>query len=168
MLIGLITIALIFVIERLGTIFEIANSLSSIVDGPLFGLFVLGMFFPWVGKTGAVWGVFTALATMTWIVGGAQWHILHKRIQFSTLPTTVDNCPYPLNETVKHNVLLIPAEASLSSEEEPWLIFRISILFLIMTGTLITILVGIVTSLVIGETDLANVNPKHLASFIQR
>ncbi|XP_014206016.1 sodium-coupled monocarboxylate transporter 1-like [Copidosoma floridanum] len=162
-LIGAITIALIFVIEHLGTIFEIANSLSTIVDGPLLGLFVAGMFFPWVGTKGAIIGGSVGLTIMAWIVGGTQWHIINKRIHHSVLPTSTEGCPYPLNETVT-SVTSKP----LAPEDEPWLIFRLSFLYLIFVGMTITVIISLIASWVAGETDLQKIDPRHVVPFVKR
>lgn len=163
-IIGLIVIALIFVIEHLGTIFEMASSLSSIVDGPLLGLFILGLFFPWAGKKGAVVGCFVTIAFMAWILIGIQWHTYKKHLPNPTLPVSVENCPYPLNETVK-NSSQIPV---LPEDEQPMMLFRISFLYLIMIGTFTTVFIGLITSLLLGESDLKKVNPRHFVPVVRR
>lgn len=45
-IIGSISVALAFVVEKLGSIIEIWISLNGITNGPLIGLFTLGMVFP--------------------------------------------------------------------------------------------------------------------------
>lgn len=156
-------IGLIFVIERLGTIFEMAHSLSSIVDGPLLGLFVLGIFFPWVGIKGAYFGCCSSILIMTWLVSGIQWHTFKKDLPNTILPTSVLDCPYPINETLK------PTTATpLQPHSEPMYLYRISFLYLGMIGTGITIIVASVVSLIAGESDLAKIDPEHLVPFIRR
>lgn len=163
-MIGMITIAMIFVIEHLGTVFEMANSLSTVVDGPLLGLFILGMFMPWVGKKGAISGGCFSIVVMSWIVGGSQWYIYNKRIQQAHLPTSIENCPFPLNSTLLESTTPLP----LAHEDEPMLIFKISFLYLILTGTLITVIVGSIISLIISESDSSEVDPRYIAPFLRR
>lgn len=156
-------IGLIFVIERLGTIFEMAHTLSSIVESPLLGLFVLGTFFPWVGVKGAFSGACTSILIMTWLVVGIQWHTFKKDLPNPILPTSVNECPYPMNETLK------PATTTPApSHSEPLFFYRISFLYLGMIGTVITVVVASVTSLIVGESDLTKINPEHLAPVIRR
>lgn len=44
--IGVICVALVFVVEKLGTLIQAAGSIGAITAGPLLGVFSLGMFFP--------------------------------------------------------------------------------------------------------------------------
>ncbi|KAL7297899.1 hypothetical protein TKK_0008920 [Trichogramma kaykai] len=164
-IIGFITIAMIFVIEHLGTIFEMANSLSSIVDGPLLGLFILGMLIPWVGKKGALSGACLALVLMTTLVGGIQWNTMTKRIHYSTLPTSIENCTILHNETITHETTT-PAPQNI--DDEPFILFRLSIMFLSLTGTSITVIVGVIVSWITGEVDVSKLDPKHFAPIVRR
>lgn len=161
MLVGLLVIALIFVVERLGTIFEMAHSLSSIVESPLLGIFLLGTFFPWVGVKGVFFGSCTAISIMAWLVTGIQWHTFKKDLPNPILPTSVEECPYPLNETMRPTV-------SPHAHSDPFFLYRISFLYLGLIGTSITVVVASVASLVIGESDLTKVDPDHLAPIIRR
>lgn len=156
-------------IEHLGTIYEISNSLSPIVDGPLLGLFVSGMFFPWIGKKGIVFGIIAGLATMTLIVAGNQWHILNNHIHFSTLPTSTDKCPYPLNKTLT-TTTTTPVPTSFVPDDEPWIIFKLSFLFLVFVGMFVTVVVALISSLIIGESSetMKNIDPRHVAPCVKR
>ncbi|XP_058797253.1 sodium-coupled monocarboxylate transporter 2-like [Phymastichus coffea] len=169
-IVGLMTIGLIFIIERLGTVFEMAHSLNSATEGPLLGLFILGMLFPCVGKKGAISGACTALLFMAWLVGGTQWHIMHKRIHNPALPTSVDNCPYPLNETLKGSEIttLPPITSDFGHADQPMILFQIAILYFTLIGSIITILVACFVSWLVGETEeTGKVNPDHVSPIIR-
>lgn len=50
LVIGVISVALVFVVQRLGTVLQLTFTLSSLAAGPLFGLFFMGVMCPWVKK----------------------------------------------------------------------------------------------------------------------
>ncbi|XP_067672704.1 sodium-dependent multivitamin transporter-like [Haliotis asinina] len=68
---GFGSIGLTFVVSRLGSVLQATYTIGSITNGPLFGLFILGMFFPSANKMGAFIGSVTSLIIMTWIGMGA-------------------------------------------------------------------------------------------------
>ena len=160
------TIGLIFIVERLGTVFEMAYGLNSATEGPLLGLFILGMLMPWVGKRGAMSGACVSLAFMLWLVGGTQWHVVNKRIRNPSLSLSVEHCPYPLNETVKeHEATTLPP---LTPEEEPMILFQVAILYFTLIGSVITIVVASIVSWLVGESEeVDKVNPAHVSPVIR-
>ncbi|XP_058797241.1 sodium-coupled monocarboxylate transporter 2-like isoform X2 [Phymastichus coffea] len=167
-MIGLITVALIFLIERLGTIFEMSQTLSTAVDGPLLSFFILGILVPWVGKKGAITGGCASIVFMTWLLGGMQWHIFHKRIVTSNLPLSTQNCSFPFNESVNADVYQTTPISTITSEDEPWIIFRISMLFLHLIGTTVAIIVAVLTSIITKETNMTDVDPRHVSPLVRR
>lgn len=46
--IGVISVALVFVVERMGTVLQLTMSLEAISNGPLFGIFTIGVLLPWI------------------------------------------------------------------------------------------------------------------------
>jgi insulin-like growth factor 2 mRNA-binding protein 1 len=48
---GAICVALVFVVQRLGSVLMLSMSLGSIAQGPLLGVFTCGVMFPWVTGT---------------------------------------------------------------------------------------------------------------------
>ena len=151
-------------IEQLGTVLEISYTVRGAVDGPILGLFVLGIFFPWAGKKGAIMGTSTSLLVMLYIIIGAKWHKLNNRIRFSNLPMSVDNCSYPLNEPKIENVTFAPLDV----EDKPMILFQISFLYYTMLGTFITIVVAVITSFLVKESDTSKINPDHVSPIVRR
>ena len=162
---------MIFAIEHLGTIFEMAFSISSVVDGPLLGVFILGMMCPWVGKKGAIFGAWFSLIVMTWIVGGAQWYTFKGKIQHAVLPASIENCTKLLGFTITRNeVSTTPIPNIWYDEEEdsPFIFHYISVLYLTLVGGFITVVFATFTSVFCDEVDTSKVDPKHLASIVRR
>ncbi|XP_072761247.1 sodium-coupled monocarboxylate transporter 1-like [Anoplolepis gracilipes] len=163
LIIGTISVGLVFLVERLGPVFQIALSTRGITDGPLLGLFVLGMLVPWANTKGVLFGGCAGLISMLWLVGGTQWHIMHGRIKYDSLPTSMDGCPYPLNETL---TTAIPTPW-MEPDEKPMILFQISFMHYSIIGAAIVIVVGIIASYVFG-VDLESVDPDHITPIMRR
>lgn len=48
--VGVISLALVFVVEHLGTVLQLSMSLGGVTCGPTFGVFTMGLMCPWVNK----------------------------------------------------------------------------------------------------------------------
>ena len=131
------SIALVFALENLGTIFEMINSIGSVLDAPIFVLFILGILFPFVGNKGALVGGYSTLIFNMWLVGGRQWHVFNKHIRYEHLPTTVEGCDSSFNRT------LTTDKQPLNDEELPFFLFRISMYHFTTTGSLVGITIAI-------------------------
>ncbi|XP_008208123.2 sodium-coupled monocarboxylate transporter 2 [Nasonia vitripennis] len=161
--IGFISIILIFVIEHIETVLEISYSIRGTVDGPILGLFILGICVPCVGNKGALTGACVALFFISIIVIGSKCHI-NKTLRYSNLPLSVKNCPYHLNETLSETTTPPPVNPN----DEPMILFKISFLFFVFFGSVITVVVAVSTSLLIGESDVSKVDPEHITPLIRR
>lgn len=133
-------------------------------DGPLLGLFALGILVPWANTKGVLLGSCVGLISMAWLVGGTQWHIMHGRIKQDSLPTSTDGCPYPLNETL---TTMIPTPAWMDPDEEPMMLFQISFMHYSIIGAAIVVVAGTIASYIFG-VDLESVNPDHITPIMKR
>ncbi|XP_018360380.1 PREDICTED: sodium-coupled monocarboxylate transporter 1-like isoform X1 [Trachymyrmex cornetzi] len=162
---GTISVGLVFLVERLGPVFQIAVSTRGITDGPSLGLFVLGMLVPWANAKGALFGGCVGLISMLWLVGGTQWYTMHDRIKYDSLPTSVAGCPYPLNQTFSIYTTIRPTW--MNSGEEPMILFQISFIYYILIGAGIVVIVGTIASYFFG-VDLEDVDPDHITPIMKR
>ncbi|XP_071638174.1 sodium-coupled monocarboxylate transporter 1-like isoform X2 [Temnothorax longispinosus] len=160
---GAISVGLVFLVERLGSVFQIAVSMRGVTDGPSLGLFMLGMLVPWANAKGALFGGYVGLISMLWLVGGAQWHTIHDRIKYNSLPTSTDGCSYPLNQTL----LTATTPTWVDPNEEPMILFQISFIYYNMIGAVIVVVVGTIASYVFG-VDLESVDPDHISPMLRR
>ncbi|XP_011869528.1 PREDICTED: sodium-coupled monocarboxylate transporter 1-like [Vollenhovia emeryi] len=162
---GVISVGLVFLVERLGSVFQIAVSTRGITDGPLLGLFMLGMLVPWANARGTLFGGYVGLISMLWLVGGAQWHTIHNRIKYNALPTSIDGCP--LNQTLSSVTTPTVSSWIDDSSEEPMILFQISFMYYNMIGAIIVVVVGTIASYVFG-VDLESVDPDHITPMMKR
>ncbi|KAL7288197.1 hypothetical protein TKK_0017749 [Trichogramma kaykai] len=166
-IIGVVSIGLIFVIEHLGTVLELSYSVRGAADGPLLGFFFLAMFCPWAGERGTLTGGCVGLLFMLWVSAGSKWHIMNNRMRTPHLPTSVENCSSELmmNRSLELQTTTL---APFSPDEEPMLLFKMTFLYFAFFGSIITVVAGLITSFAIGEVDLTKVNPEHISPFFRR
>lgn len=48
---GAICLALVVVVQKMGTVLQLTMSLEAITNGPLLGIFTIGVLLPWIGST---------------------------------------------------------------------------------------------------------------------
>lgn len=46
--IGVICVFMVYVVEKMGTVLQLTMSLEAITNGPLLGIFTIGIFLPWI------------------------------------------------------------------------------------------------------------------------
>jgi len=46
--VGALCVCLVYVVEHMGTVLQLTMSLEAITNGPLFGIFTIGLFLPWI------------------------------------------------------------------------------------------------------------------------
>lgn len=87
-LIGLISIGMAFLASNIGTVFEASYVLAGATNGPIFGLFVMGMFVPCVNGTGGLIGLLVGAIFSTFITVGG---IMNPRPNL-ILPSSIESC----------------------------------------------------------------------------
>ncbi|XP_054288219.1 sodium-coupled monocarboxylate transporter 2-like [Macrosteles quadrilineatus] len=168
LVLGLVCVALVFIVEKLGALFQMALSLIGVTNGALVGVFCLGLFFPRANSKGAIAGGVASLLGMSGIVFGAQWYIARGLLKFPGKVTSVAGCPANLTASLGFN-----ASANVQTwtgygtpvvaDESVALIFQLSYMHYCLVGCLIVFLVGLPVSYLTNPQDLSSMDP-HLFS----
>lgn len=98
-IIGIISTALVFVVEKLGTVLQLQMSIAGVTAGPVFGVFTMGVLMPWVNRKGAFYGGVSGLLAMCWILFKAQTDIVSGNLTFAKKPVYTDTCEYSFEFT---------------------------------------------------------------------
>ncbi|XP_052890854.1 sodium-coupled monocarboxylate transporter 1-like [Anopheles moucheti] len=163
---GVLSVLLSLLVEHLGTVMQLAMTLSSASAAPLLGMFVMGILMPWVNGTGALYGGITGLATMFYMCYNAEYSIALGNKTFDTKPVSVEECPYDISYI---NVSTINGEKELDDIGSP--IYHISYMYFTLFGMSVTCLAGTVISLLskrLCKGRRQTVNPKLLAPCIRK
>jgi len=195
---GIISVGLACLTQFLGGVFQAAITVVSAIGGPLSGLFLFGILFPWGNKQGALAGVTVSTLISVWICFGAQ----IVRPYPSTLPRTISGCTLDTlqaagifaysnfssitsnnlthgfnstSESILVQQLAAAANISLNSEVVPDLeltgisyLYKLSYVTYGLLAVLLVFIVGIPVSLLTGKTKLSELDPMLVWSVYSR
>ncbi|XP_005988523.1 sodium-coupled monocarboxylate transporter 1 [Latimeria chalumnae] len=151
---GAVCIAMAGLSSLMGSILQAALSIFGIIGGPLLGLFVLGMFFPCGNAIGGLSGLLVGLVITLWVGIGSQ---IYPPLPERTLPLPLSTAGCFFNST----------QAPVLGTESPWTTtgefvendsrppladtwYSLSYLYFCPLGLLISLILGIVVSLLTG------------------
>ncbi|XP_046475986.1 sodium-coupled monocarboxylate transporter 1 [Neodiprion pinetum] len=161
---GVVSFALVFIVERLGGVLEVALSFNGMVGGVTLGLFSLGMFVPWANAKGAMSGALTGLTLVLWVGLGAQIASLNGQIHVESKPVSTANCSSALNKTTSS---FLRDKDDEDNDDEVFALYRVSYLWYSMIGCLTTIVVGVMVSFATGPQNLDELNDDLLSPPVQ-
>ncbi|XP_048489176.1 sodium-coupled monocarboxylate transporter 1 isoform X2 [Plutella xylostella] len=148
---GALSLGLVFLVEKMGTILQLTMTLEAMTMGPQLGVFTMGILMPWVDSTGALVGGISGLATMAWWCLSAQFATARGDIVHAHKPLTTAGCTYAFNATVVEQLVDIPEEVN------P--ILRVSYMWFTLAGMATTMCVGAAVSRVARARGVAHVPP---------
>ncbi|XP_004700416.1 sodium-coupled monocarboxylate transporter 1 [Echinops telfairi] len=152
---GALCIGMAALASLMGALLQAALSIFGMVGGPLLGLFSLGILVPVANSVGALVGLMAGFAISLWVGIGAQ---LYPPLPERTLPLSLET--YGCNITHNATDLLTTTEMPFSTSAfqvhnpvrtplmDNW--YSLSYLYFSTLGTLVTILVGTIISLITG------------------
>lgn len=167
---GAICVCLVLVVEKLGTVLQLSASLGAVTNGPLLGIFTMGVMVPWVTGLGAIVGGTSGLCVMAWICARAQAAIASGELAFNPKPTNTQGCSYmfiaddPLSMLATNKSSLLIGNL----EEEPeFAIYHISYMWYTLFGALLTMTIATIVSFLAGPNDPHKLDPKLLTPFVR-
>jgi sodium-coupled monocarboxylate transporter 8/12 len=159
---GTICVLLSFLAENFGGIFQSAITVIGTAVGVQGSLFLMGVFFPFVNKHGAIWGMLVGLTCMSYLTFNAI--LIGKDYDINPkLPLSTDNCSdfadAFFNATTFKNATKLPA----SDLHYPEKLFSVSYQLYSTIGGSLTIIVAIFVSVLTGGCKNAKyVRPEYL------
>uniref|UniRef100_A0A8C1K9N1 Solute carrier family 5 member 5 n=1 Tax=Cyprinus carpio TaxID=7962 RepID=A0A8C1K9N1_CYPCA len=130
-------------------------TVMGVVNGPLLGAFVLGMFVPATNKPGVFSGVAVGFCLSLWLAVGSTIYPPTPQIM-GVLPTSAGNC---LASNAMLNSTITVTESSILSSSVLQNIYSISYLYFGALSTSAVVLVGVVVSYITGPTKKDSISP---------
>ncbi|XP_049829722.1 sodium-coupled monocarboxylate transporter 1-like isoform X2 [Schistocerca gregaria] len=164
LVVGAVTVALVFVVEKLGTVLELGYSIGGVTNGALLGLFTLGMLVPSANTKGAVVGSLLGMAVVAVILTGAQHAHAMGRIRYPPLPTSIEGCAANFTSVIE--TVATSSTPSPATDEVP-LLFRLSYMYYTLLGAVVMVTVGWAVSQLTGPLKPGDVEPSLLAPMVR-
>ncbi|XP_054002118.1 sodium-coupled monocarboxylate transporter 1-like [Hylaeus anthracinus] len=158
-ILGSIALGLLFLVEKLGGVLAITGSLAAIAAGTSFGVFTLGILFPWTNAKGALAGAVVGFVVAGWASLGAQWSIGAGELVPKKLPVPLSQCPANISESFLK-------QFEHPDEDNVFPLYRLSYHWFTGLGTIIVIVVGNFVSWWTGPLDPSSVDKKLLSPII--
>lgn len=156
---GFVAVALVYVVQHLGSVLQLSMSVPSACVGSLFGIFTIGMFLPWIGKRATFYGALVGSSVMLYVVFRSQLDMARGLIHNETKVTSVEGCTY--NFTISET----PITPDDVFEKQ---FHHISYLYYLPLGAIITCVSAFLLSFIFGFEDPNNVDSQLLAPFIRK
>lgn len=160
---GFSCVALVFIVQHLGAVLQMSMSISGITNGPLFGIFIMGLTIPWINSESAFYGGLSGLFSVIYISFKAQAAIASGEIYYKTKPFSVNGCSYDFDRSIL-NMTHGPEVHELEFKS----LHHISYLWYILFGTMVTILASFVFSLMFGFQRTNELNQTVIAPFLRK
>ncbi|RZB62225.1 sodium-coupled monocarboxylate transporter 1-like, partial [Asbolus verrucosus] len=165
---GVICVSLVYVVQQLGTVLQIAMSIGTIASGSSLRIFTMGVLLPWVHAKGALIGGTTSLILMAWLCLKAQASIVAGDLLFPEKSLTTEGCHYhfiPKESTAINIHFNVSGSAR---PEKTFALHHISYLWYTLVGSLVSIIIGLAASFLTQPLDPRDVDPVLLASCIKK
>lgn len=168
---GAICVCLVLVVEKLGSVLQLSMSVGAVTNGPLLGIFTMGVAIPWVTSNGAIVGGSFGVGIMAWICYKAQAAIVSGELSFVQKPVSTFGCEYTYLVAESASMLAVNATTEPPAEnfdEEVFAIYHLSYLWYTLFGALITIIISLIVSFALGANQPSKLRPELLAPFVRK
>ncbi|XP_005186212.1 sodium-coupled monocarboxylate transporter 1 [Musca domestica] len=164
--VGVLCVFLVYIVEHMGTVLQLTMSLEAITNGPLLGIFTIGVFMPWINGNSALLGGIVGVVGMSWISLKAQWAVASGAMVYETKPLTVEHCTYQFDTSV----LVSAANTTLSeaAKEEILPLYRISYMWYTCLGALLTMGIAVLWHFIFGGNDPKTIDHSLLSPCIRK
>ncbi|TRY64944.1 hypothetical protein DNTS_024630 [Danionella cerebrum] len=145
-------------------------TVMGVVNGPLLGAFILGMFVPATNKPGVFSGVAVGFCLSLWLAVGSTIYPPSPHIM-GVLPTSASHCP-TWNSTLNGTTASVPVPSGLRDYELEGdnfvqSLYSMSYLYFGALSTSSVVLVGVVVSYVTGPTKKESIRPGLLRWYLE-
>lgn len=163
LILGILSVALVYIVQHLGAILQLSMSIPPACFAPLLGIYIIGFLLPWIGKRATLYGGIVAFFVVVYVTTRAQADRAAGLIKYSIKPTSVDGCSY--NYTMN---TIASFNESISDLNAPKAFHHLSYLYYLPLGALVTIIAAFILSFCLGFEDYRNIDSRLFAPFLRK
>ncbi|KAG5681247.1 hypothetical protein PVAND_010698 [Polypedilum vanderplanki] len=161
LVVGVMSVALVYVVQHMGSVLQLAYTIPSVAFGPMLGIYIIGLCIPHIGKRATFYGALTGCSVMIAFISKVQIEVALGKISHPIKPVSIDGCTY---DFVATNMTTNINEPSVTERN----IFHISFIYYTLLGSVIVIVTSILYSFIVGFNDLSDVDINLLAPFLRK
>ena len=128
---------------------ELAMTIGGVTNGPIIGVFAMGMLLPWVSERGALVGFFSGVILSSWVAGGAtiyRQHLGYTSTSSPPMPSDTSQCPEAWLSSMNNETTM--SSASMDTPPEYLPLYELSYIWYSLLGMGLTMVTGLLTSLI--------------------
>ncbi|XP_046396026.1 sodium-coupled monocarboxylate transporter 1-like [Ischnura elegans] len=168
LILGIISTALVLVVDRLGAIIQVSRSLSGISAGPSLGIFILGLLTPWMNAKGALVGGIVGFIVSAWVSVGAQMAIAKKWLRFPIKPVTLEGCSHLTGINYTSLTFGTAINTHIPEHDDVFWLYRVSYLYYTLIGFITMGIVGMIVSYFTGFENVETLDRNLLCKISHR
>lgn len=163
LILGVLSVALVYVVQHMGAILQLSMSVPPACFAPLLGLYIIGFLIPWIGKKATLVGGIVGFLVVIYVASRAQADIAAGYMQSSIKPTSIEGCTYnfTLSSVTQSNQNL---DNFISTKP----FHHLSYLYFLPLGAFVTILSALLLSFCFGFEDHRNLDGRLFAPFLRK
>uniref|UniRef100_A0A0A1X1M8 Sodium-coupled monocarboxylate transporter 1 n=1 Tax=Zeugodacus cucurbitae TaxID=28588 RepID=A0A0A1X1M8_ZEUCU len=161
---GIACIGLVYIVEELGMILQLATMTGAVTMGPLLAVYTMGVTLPWINGKSALMGCVTGFLVLSWICANSQIAQMKGEIAYPKMPVSVNGCEYEFDNVTAWDTI----HNYKPSTSEQRNVYHLSFLWYSAFGAFISIAVACMTTIIFGTTNLEELDPALLAPFVRR
>ncbi|XP_045463325.1 sodium-coupled monocarboxylate transporter 2-like [Harmonia axyridis] len=146
-IVGVCGCLMIYIIEQLGGVVQLSISLKGIADGPLLGVFMMGVLSRRINSKGAFYGALISMLFMSWFFMMVKYYEKMGHLKHPPKPLSVANCTYDFNFNETYTA------TPPISDDNIFYLFKVSFYYYTMIGALMCCLIGSCISFFTNKKD---------------
>lgn len=160
LILGIVAVLLVYVVQYLGAVLQLAITINGAFGGPLLGVFVVGVLLPWIGGKATFIASIVGSVTMISMILKAQLEVINGNVKPVFKPLSTDGCEYNFTSTIINTFN--------DAENDEKHFYHVSYLYYTGIGTILVIFLSFLLSFLFGFQDATKVDQRLIAPFMRK